>query len=860
MVGSGISTVQRQRHRRLSAVTIAALLLGMFAVSVEVPVAATVSGSFNALDGELDTSGGTRSVTAVADQPSGSTDNSYAGGGPKEDDVCPQVAEDHAAPPKADLTRFWHGSDPGAPGVLYLAWERKTTTGTLTIDFELNQSTSDCGNGANPVRTPGDYLVTYDFQGGTSIAIEVREWLGSAWSSVIPLDDADYDAGISADESFGELEVDLLAAGILEDGPSSPCKSLASGFAKTRTGGGGAFSTSTVKDFIVPAQTSISNCGSLTIVKDAQPGGLPDDFSFDATGADLADFVLDDDADATLADTRTFVAHPGDKSVEERSTTGWDLGSVTCAGAGSDKVDVTDAKVEVDLGIGDNITCTYVNTKPGTITITKDARPDNGRDFGFTSNEFAAFALDDDADDTLDDSISFSDVDPGSYRFTESAAAGWTLEDIDCGDHDAAVDLDKRTVTFDIARGESVSCTFVNDKIDPEITVIKTATPLSVAEPGADVTFAVSITNDSPLPVTVTDISDSVFEDVTESAPANPLVVSTTCATGAEVDPGKTYSCRFAAPVTGNAGDVHENVITGTAVDDDGEPVDDTDDATVGITDVLPEIDVTKTADKTMIHAGDPVTYTYVVKNPGVEPLAVTMVDDKCSPVVLRSGDTSNAGFLDASETWTYTCTPSPALQVTTTNVVTAAGTDDEGNVVRDTATATVAVITPAIAIDKSVDAASVAPGTTVTYTFRVTNPGTVPLAGVVVSDDKCAPVVFDGGDANGDGLLQPSETWMFSCAQVQTGDAALTTNIGTALGRDPLGLVVSATDSVRIAVVAPAVFERPSPAPVVAPVEAATLPRTGTEVGGLVQLAAALVLLGLALVFTSRRHRTARA
>ena len=383
-----------------------------------------------------------------------------------------------------------------------------------------------------------------------------------------------------------------------------------------------------------------------------------------------------------------------------------------------------------------------------------------------------------------------------------------------------------------------------------------------MAEPGGNVVFAVSTTNTSPLPVTITDLADSVYGDIAD--PANPAIVSTTCASGigtvlAAADANSDddrYTCSFTAFVSGNGDTEHENTVTASGEDQDGVPVSATADAVVTITDVLPKIDVTKTADKTVIHAGDAVTYTYVVKNPGVEPLTVKMADDKCAPVVLQSGDTSNPGLLDPTETWTYTCTPSPALQVTTTNVIVATGSDDEGNVVEDTDKATVTVIAPAIAIDKSVDAVSVTPGTTVTYTFRVTNPGSVPLAAIAVSDDKCAPVVFDGGDVNGDGLLQPSETWTYHCTQVQTGDANLTTNIGTALGRDPLGLLVSATDTVKIAVVAPAVLERPAPAPAPAPaVEAVTLPRTGSEVRGLVQLATALVLLGLALLFTSRRR-----
>ena len=852
MVGRrGPQAAKERTHRRLALLTVAALTLGLVGSSFATPVTAKVSGSsFDATDGVLDTTDSAsphvRVVNAHADEPSGSFDDSYSGGGPKEDDPCPSVSEDHAAPPKADLTSFWDGTDAGAPGVLYLAWARKTTTGTLTVDFELNQSTVDCGNGANPTRTAGDYLVTYDFQGGNNISIEVREWLGSAWSSVIALDDKYYDTSISTNQSFGELEIDLLKSGILDASTGAPCKSLASGFAKTRTGSTGAFTTSTVKDFVLPAQTSISNCGTLTIVKDARPGGLADDFSFDTTGTDLADFVLDDDADATNSDTKKFVAHPGAKTVEEAAAAGWGLDSVSCSGAGSDDVVVTGALVEVDLEVGDDITCTYVNVKPGTITITKDAQPNNGRDFGFSSSSFADFDLDDDADATLDRSVSFANVTPGRYTFTEDAATGWTLDDIDCGSHAATVS--GRSVTFDILAAESVSCTFVNAKVPPKLTVLKTATPTKVPEPGADVTFDVKVTNDSPLAVTVTDIGDSVFEDVTKAGAANPLVASTTCAVGAVLAPGGSYSCRFVARVSGNAGDVHLNVVTGTGVDADGVPVSATDDARVDVTDVLPVIEVTKAADRTTIHAGDPVTYTYVVRNPGVEPLTVTMSDDKCSPVTLRSGDTANPGRLDPSETWTYTCTPSPALQVTTTNVITAVGTDDEGNVARATAQATVVVIKGAIAIDKAADADSVAPGTTVTYTFTVTNPGTVPLSGVSVSDDKCSPVTFAGGDTNGDGLLQPGESWTFQCSQVQTGAADLTTNVGTATGSDPLGTLVSAADTVRIAVVAPAVFERPE------------LPRTGRAVVGLLQVAGSLVLFGLALVFTSRRRpRAAR-
>ena len=53
-------------------------------------------------------------------------------------------------------------------------------------------------------------------------------------------------------------------------------------------------------------------------------------------------------------------------------------------------------------------------------------------------------------------------------------------------------------------------------------------------------------------------------------------------------------------------------------------------------------------------------------------------------------------------------------------------------------------------------------PGAPVTWTYVVTNPGTVPLANVVVRDDNGTPAntaddfspTFAGGDTNADGLL----------------------------------------------------------------------------------------------------------
>ena len=49
--------------------------------------------------------------------------------------------------------------------------------------------------------------------------------------------------------------------------------------------------------------------------------------------------------------------------------------------------------------------------------------------------------------------------------------------------------------------------------------------------------------------------------------------------------------------------------------------------------------------------------------------------------------------------------------------------------------------------------------GSTVIFSYSVTNPGDVPVASVVVTDDQGVTPVFQGGDTNANGLLEPGET-----------------------------------------------------------------------------------------------------
>ncbi|MCX6714991.1 MAG: ice-binding family protein [Candidatus Uhrbacteria bacterium] len=206
--------------------------------------------------------------------------------------------------------------------------------------------------------------------------------------------------------------------------------------------------------------------------------------------------------------------------------------------------------------------------------------------------------------------------------------------------------------------------------------------------------------------------------------------------------------------------------------------------APVVVPPVPPLIDVVKVPSPLALPNGPgSVLYTYTLKNIGTVPVTnVTMVGDSCSPIVLSSGDVNGDTKLDLNETWVYTCTTN--LTETHTNNVVATGWAN-GLSATDIASATVIVgvpiIPPLIHVTKVPSPLALkAGGGLVTYTEKVTNPGTVPLSNVTLTDDKCAPMKMISGDTNKNNQLDPTETWTYTC---QSKLAQTTTNTAVATG-----------------------------------------------------------------------------
>lgn len=225
---------------------------------------------------------------------------------------------------------------------------------------------------------------------------------------------------------------------------------------------------------------------------------------------------------------------------------------------------------------------------------------------------------------------------------------------------------------------------------------------------------------------------------------------------------------------------------------------------------VPPLIDVVKVPNPLALPAGPgAVTYTYTVRNIGTVPMTdVTMVGDTCSPINLVSGDTNGDSKLGVSETWVYKC--STTLSETHTNTVVATGWANGISAV-DIASANVVVgvpvVPPLIHITKVPNPLALrAGGGMVTYTKKVTNPGTVPLNNVRVTDDKCSPVKYVSGDSNSNSLLDTTETWTYTCRANLTK-----TTVNTAVATGVANGITARDFAIATVVVAAAVPKLPN-------------------------------------------------
>lgn len=285
--------------------------------------------------------------------------------------------------------------------------------------------------------------------------------------------------------------------------------------------------------------------GSVKIVKEADPADGTD-FPFSFTGSNLLfnlneSVTLDDDngSNGTNPDNKTyFDLPPGDYAIAENPAAGWSVTGRTCTGATNSTVsyDADGKTTLIDLAPGENLVCTYENSKQGSITIVKDAFPASSNQFAFSSNLNPAlfFLNDQDPDDyhfgdTLNGSSTqqFSALVPGNYQISEIVQGnGWAITHIECtGGVDMQVgsdddfDLGDNGVTINLAAGENVICEFANQfTVTSGLSLQKTVDPVTYNAVGQQLTYSFVIKNSGNTALTGVQIQEGL-PGVTISCP-----------------------------------------------------------------------------------------------------------------------------------------------------------------------------------------------------------------------------------------------------------------------------------------------------------------------------------------------------
>ena len=227
----------------------------------------------------------------------------------------------------------------------------------------------------------------------------------------------------------------------------------------------------------------------------------------------------------------------------------------------------------------------------------------------------------------------------------------------------------------------------IND-VASSITVTKTAAPASLAEPGGNVSFTVRVDNTSAADsVTITGLMDDVHDDLNGQG---------TCSSPQSIAAAGFYECAYTTAVSGNAGDTETSTTTASGTDDDGSAVSAMDSATVTLTDVAPVATVTKTALPTTVdEPGSNVLFTVRVDNTGtVEALTLSALVDDVHSSLAGQGTCAVPQTVAASSFYqcTYTAAVNGNAGDTESSSTTATLSDDDGNSISPSGSATVTV------------------------------------------------------------------------------------------------------------------------------------------------------------------------
>jgi hypothetical protein len=321
--------------------------------------------------------------------------------------------------------------------------------------------------------------------------------------------------------------------------------------------------------------------------------------------------------------------------------------------------------------------------------------------------------------------------------------------------------------------------------VEPIIEVVKVADPLEMDEPGGEFTYTYRIYNHSVEPVWLTKVEDDILGVLYLWEIGDPKIW---------IDVEEYYDLE--GPFTWTYTDAGEypNIVDAYAEDNEGNEAHDDDDAMVKVIDVLPEIELVKTADPlSRYEPGGLFTYTFTIYNHSVEPVWLTeVVDDKLGTLYeWVSGMPKIWIPVDGSYLLPGTFTKEYTEAGEYTNIAIAYAEDNEGNSVDDDDSRKVTVIDvlPEISITKSANK-SVIPysGEDVIFTFVITNHSVEDVVIYSIDDTVFGDLLPEALVAFGDDpiTIAAGQQFTFTITRWVTGEAGGEHyNVVTACGMD---------------------------------------------------------------------------
>lgn len=353
----------------------------------------------------------------------------------------------------------------------------------------------------------------------------------------------------------------------------------------------------------------------------------------------------------------------------------------------------------------------------------------------------------------------------------------------------------------------------------PAIDVQLGADPNDAPEGGADVLFKISVKNQSTEPVQLEQLSDAILGDLHGKGDC--------VADGSQTVGGEeTYRCEFIAQVVGDFGDPERRyLVTGTASDNEGNSAQDQDATNIAFFNVPAEIALSQTpAVESVPEIGGDVSYALRLENRSlVDMVTIAQLTDSLVGDLSRSGgDLLTTDCVvplalepGASVGCTFTVRVTGNAGSSRTSEATAAGSDEDGDNVLATGSATVQIEdTPSsLRLVVSADGEAAPPvGRTIVYTVAVQNDSLVDLVTVEKLSDS---VSGDLTDATNDQLLSTNCTVPQPLAVNQTYQCQYSLNVAgelgetiagkvNAVGEDDDGVAVEASAERQVQIVAP--------------------------------------------------------